>query len=96
MSLEDTACGGAFVDALMRSRPAAWKLNDAAAAAQALFLHHANDIVAMAKASEHGAYLSHIGAEEDVKLCSQVDTTMTVPIIRMDSGRLVTVSSDAQ
>jgi 2-phosphosulfolactate phosphatase len=95
ISLEDTTCGGAFVDALIRSRSTPWKLNDAAAAAQALFLHHANDIVAMAKASEHGAYLAHIGAEEDVKFCSQVDGTKTVPVIRTDSGRLVTVSSEA-
>lgn len=95
MSLEDTACGGAFVDALMRSRPSAWKLNDAAAAAQALFLHHAKDLAAMARASEHGTYLAHLGADEDIKFCTQMNHMTTVPVIRTESGRLVTVSKDA-
>lgn len=96
LSLEDTTCGGAFVDALLRSRPSGWKLNDAAATAQALFLQHAKDLVSMAQASEHGKYLSHLGADEDIKLCTQVDSTATVPIIKVDNSRLVTVSKDEQ
>jgi 2-phosphosulfolactate phosphatase len=96
LSLEDTVCGGAFVDALLRARPAAWRLNDAAAAAQALFLHHAKDLAAMAKSGEHGSYLSLIGAEEDVKFCTQVDSTTTVPVIRMGEGKLVAVFGEPQ
>lgn len=95
ISLEDTVCGGVFIDALFRARPSAWKLNDAASAAQALFLHHAKDLLSMAKSSEHGTYLSHIGAEDDIKYCAQIDSTTTVPVIKTDNGRLVTVVKDA-
>jgi 2-phosphosulfolactate phosphatase len=95
ISLEDTVSGGIFIDALLRARPAAWKMNDAAAAAQALYLHHAQDLFSMAKASEHGAYLSRIGAEDDIRHCAQIDSTTTIPVIKMESGRLVTVVKDA-
>ena len=93
LSLEDTVCAGAFVDALMRARPEGWKLSDAAAAAQGLFLHHANNLLAMARSSEHGSYLAEIGFEEDIKFCTRVDGTKTVPVIRVDDLQLVTVSS---
>jgi 2-phosphosulfolactate phosphatase len=93
LSLEDTACGGAFVEALLKVGAENWKLTDSAAAAKALFLHHAADLYAMALSSEHGSYLAHIGAKEDVKQCVQRDTHSTLPLISIDAMRLVTVSA---
>jgi len=91
LSLEDTACGGAIVEAFCRQRHGACQLNDAAAAARALFQQEGKHLRDLARASDHGRYLVELGAEADIDLCVEVDRSTTVPQVLTGDHGLVTV-----
>ncbi len=84
-SIEDSVCGGLYIDALAKSRVC--QLNDASYGALKLFEAHRIDLLGMLKNSSHGQYLTELGFEKDLYLCSEVDSLQVVPVL--SDGRLV-------
>ena len=79
--LEDFVCGGAMVSCLEGSG-VDLVMTDAARAAKILYEHFSPDICEMLEGSEWGQYLHSIGLGEDVRICSQIDSSGLVPIYR--------------
>jgi 2-phosphosulfolactate phosphatase len=84
-SLEDVVCGGMMMDLLER---AGVTLTDAAQASCILYKAFADDLLEMAKNSEHGRELIRVRLEEDLAFCVQTDVSSSVPVFRDGSIRL--------
>ena len=85
-SLEDAACAGALTRRLAGTS-AGLALNDAAEMAAEYDRVHGHDPEAILRRSEHGRYLIELGFEEDLPVCSAVDTVPIVPLLR--DGRIL-------
>lgn len=84
-SLEDVVCGGMMMDLLEREGVT---LTDAAQASCILYKAFADDLLEMAKNSEHGRELIRVRLEEDLAFCVQTDVSSSVPVFRDGSIRL--------
>jgi len=91
-SLEDTACAGALIRRLTDSG-AGPELNDAAAFALAFDRDYGATPEAVLRRSDHGRYLMTLGFEEDLPVCSAVDSVPVVP--RLREGRITAQQAGA-
>lgn len=73
-NLEDTACAGAIVDALLSADVT---LTDRARVAWSVYDQHRGNIKAMLRESDHGRLLVDLGLGTDIDLCAQLDTCPT-------------------
>lgn len=83
-NLEDTLFAGAVVEQLKSGR---FILDDAAIAANDLYLAGKNDIGHYLKKTAHAERLKKLGIEKDIEFCLQVDVTTAIPVL--DGERLV-------
>jgi 2-phosphosulfolactate phosphatase len=81
-SLEDAVCGGMMID-LLEKRGV--ELTDAARGAGILYKAFDDDLLEMARISEHGRTLIQRGFEEDLGFCVQTDVSSLVPVFRKGS-----------
>jgi 2-phosphosulfolactate phosphatase len=86
-NLEDTLFAGAVVEQLKQS---AFKLDDAAIAANDLYQTGKNDINKYLKKTSHGERLKKLGIEKDIEFCLQVDLTTAIPVL--EGEKLVRLS----
>ena len=85
--MEDTVFAGACVHSLSQSNSI--NKTDTAIAAETLYQAFKTNILQMLQNSEHGRYLVSIGLENDLFLCSKIDTTTAIPIYK--DGRIIGV-----
>jgi 2-phosphosulfolactate phosphatase len=81
-SLEDAVCGGMMID-LLEKRGV--ELTDAARGAGILYKAFDEDLLEMARISEHGRTLIQRGFGEDLGFCVQTDVSSLVPVFRKGS-----------
>lgn len=84
MCLEDTVFAGAVVNRLAASGPT---LDDAAYAAQRLYLSAREDLAAFLTNASHSKRMKHLHIEQDIAFCLQEDTVTAIPV--MQNGELV-------
>ncbi|MGK9117409.1 2-phosphosulfolactate phosphatase [Olivibacter jilunii] len=87
-NLEDTVFAGAVINKLKDSHQ---KGDDAAIAAENLYLAAANDLADFLAQSAHSKRLQHLGIQKDIDFCLQVDLLNTIPVLKGD--RLVVLES---
>ena len=80
-SLEDTVCAGMFVRQLSTETDDISK-TPAATAAEILYAHYQDDLLAMLQNSDGGRRITHIGLAHDLIACAEVDTYHIVPIFQ--------------
>lgn len=78
-SLEDAVCGGMMID-LLEKRGV--ELTDGARAASILYKAFRDDLLEMARISEHGRTLTRLGFEEDLSFCVRTNVSSLVPVFR--------------
>lgn len=83
-NLEDTAFAGAVVNKLKSER---YLLDDAAIAAEDLYLQAQDDLSGFLSRSSHSERLKRLGIEEDIAFCLNIDLTTAIPIL--DGEKLV-------
>lgn len=76
-SLEDSVCAGALIDQIIKIKKDV-ELSDAARGALALNNSFGNDKLTILKESEHGKLLLKNGFENDLDLCSKLNTNDVV------------------
>ncbi|MEE9288138.1 MAG: 2-phosphosulfolactate phosphatase [Bacteroidota bacterium] len=86
-SLEDTLCGGMIVSKLLE-KVKDIELTDSAVMARTLYRSHGKNILRTLQGSEHGRYLVSLGSQDDIKLCSGVDTVPVLPTLEGNAIRL--------
>ncbi|HEY7728591.1 MAG TPA: 2-phosphosulfolactate phosphatase [Candidatus Eisenbacteria bacterium] len=84
-SLEDTACAGALLTRLLAAGLAP-EWNDAAGFAAGFDRDYGRPAEAVLRKSDHGRYLVSLGFEEDLPVCSAIDSIPVVPHLR--EGRI--------
>jgi 2-phosphosulfolactate phosphatase len=84
--LEDAVCAGRIINVLSEQLDVQLIADDAGMAAGILDKSVGKGILKMLKSSWHGKFLAEIGFEEDLKVCSQVDS---VPVLPMLSGNVI-------
>lgn len=87
-NLEDTIFAGAVVNQLKSDK---YVLDDAAIAAEDLYLLAKDDLGAYLSKSSHGERLRKLGIEEDIAFCLSVDITTAIPVL--DGDKLVKLES---
>lgn len=87
-SLEDAVCAGMLVHMLSEDKSAAVELSDPSLAARILYKSFGRSILKMMKNTDHGRYLAEIGFGEDIKLCAQIDSMQSVPVLTGTSIKL--------
>lgn len=83
-NLEDTVFAGAVVNRLKGDK---YTLDDAAIAAEDLFLLAKDDLAAFLSKSSHSERLKKLGIEKDIAFCLRIDETSAIPVL--DGERLV-------
>ena len=83
-NLEDTVFAGAVVNQLKNDT---YTLDDAAIAAEDLYLFAKDDLAGFLSKSSHSERLKKLGIEEDIAFCLRVDETNAIPVL--DGDRLV-------
>lgn len=83
-NLEDTLFAGAVTDQLKHSN---FRLDDAAIAANDLYLLAKDDLDGYLKKTSHSERLKQLGIEKDIAFCLNVDLTNAIPVL--DGERLV-------
>lgn len=83
-NLEDTVFAGAVVNRLKGDK---YTLDDAAIAAEDLFLVAKDDLAAFLSKSSHSERLKKLGIEKDIAFCLRIDETSAIPVL--DGERLV-------
>jgi len=81
-SLEDTVCGGMFIDLAARKRKGGLSLTDDSLAARILYQRFEANLSEALHLSRHGKDLVNSGAGDDLPYCAQVDLLPLVPIFR--------------
>jgi 2-phosphosulfolactate phosphatase len=89
--IEDAVCGGMLLQLLSDEK--GLSLSDAALATTVLYKNLGKSIPKMIKNSEHGKFLASLGFEDDLKICSEVDTINVLPRL---VGNLIKLSRDAE
>ncbi|MFB2121152.1 2-phosphosulfolactate phosphatase [Parapedobacter sp. 2B3] len=84
MSLEDTVFAGAVANRLAAPGIA---LDDAALAAQRLYLDARENVAAFLAEASHGKRMKHLHIEQDIAFCLQEDAVATIPVLK--NGELV-------
>jgi 2-phosphosulfolactate phosphatase len=79
LSMEDSVCAGRLVKELVSIKKNNIELSDSAKCAVALNQTFSKDILKMLKETEHGKLLALHGFENDLKICSELSVTSTVP-----------------
>lgn len=79
-SLEDVVCGGMIIH-LLEKNEVDVDLSDAALAAKILYKSFSRSMNKMLRKSEHGRYLISIGFENDLKVCSAIDSVQILPVL---------------
>ena len=83
-NLEDTLFAGAVTDQLKNS---SFRLDDAAIAANDLYLLAKDNLDGYLKKTSHSERLKQLGIEKDIAFCLNVDLTTAIPVL--DGERLV-------
>ncbi|MFD2161939.1 2-phosphosulfolactate phosphatase [Paradesertivirga mongoliensis] len=83
-NLEDTIFAGAVVHQLKDEK---YILDDAAIAAEDLYLLAKNDLAGFLSKSSHSERLKKLGIEEDIAFCLKIDETSAIPVL--DGDKLV-------
>lgn len=83
-AMEDAACAGMLIDRLAEQDDV--DLSDGATAARALYLMHKQSVEGLLRGCEHGRYLSSIGFDGDIEVCSKVDSLRILPVVK--EGRI--------
>lgn len=78
-SIEDATCAGMIISKVEEA--AQVDTEDAGLTALILYKNSKKSILGMMKKSMHGQYLASIGYEDDLQLCSDVDSVPVVPIV---------------
>jgi len=76
--MEDSVCAGRLVKELGSIKDNV-ELSDSAKCAVALNQSFGKNILTMLKETEHGKLLAARGFEDDLKICSKLSVTSTVP-----------------
>lgn len=79
-ALEDAACAGRYVRALVRRRPHA-QINDAARTCALLDRRYGERLDLLFMEAAHGRALSEAGYADDLAYCAQLDTVPVVPVM---------------
>ncbi|HLE33661.1 MAG TPA: 2-phosphosulfolactate phosphatase [Bacteroidota bacterium] len=87
-SLEDAVCAGMLVQRLSDDKSADVELTDPSMAARSLYKSFGKSVLKMLKNSDHGRYLAEIGFAEDIKVCAQIDSMQSVPVLNGTSIKL--------
>ncbi|HEY1024960.1 MAG TPA: 2-phosphosulfolactate phosphatase [Sphingobacteriaceae bacterium] len=87
-NLEDTVFAGAVVNQL---RDKEYQLDDAAIAAEDMYLQARPDLNAYLQKTSHSERLKKLGIEEDIRFCLNVDICTSIPVLK--GGRLVKLST---
>ena len=77
-SMEDSVCAGRLVKELVSIKDNV-ELSDSAKCAVALNHSFGENVLTMLKETEHGKLLASRGFEDDLKICSELSVTNTVP-----------------
>lgn len=85
-NLEDTVFAGAVIHKLKESHK---KGDDAAIAAENLYLTAAPSLSGFLSQSAHSKRLQHLGIQKDIDFCLQIDLLQTIPVLEGD--RLVSL-----
>ena len=80
--LEDVVCGGMLIKKILQKLNSPSPLNDGAVAAQILYQQFAGGILKMLHLSSHGKRLLQIGQDDDLKMCSAINSIDLVPIYK--------------
>lgn len=88
-NLEDTLFAGAVVHQL---KVEGYKLDDAAIAAEDLYVAGKDDLNQYLEKTSHSERLKKLGIEEDIRFCLNVDITTAIPVLEGD--RLVKMKVD--
>lgn len=87
-NLEDTVFAGAVINKLKQSHK---KGDDAAIAAESLYLTAEKDLAGFLSRSAHSKRLQHLGIQKDIDFCLQTDLLQTIPVLEGD--RLVVLQA---
>jgi 2-phosphosulfolactate phosphatase len=80
-SLEDTICAGLLTDKLLADKKGqGFTMSDSAMAARALYEKFRGNELGALKDSEHGRYLTTIGAAKDIEFCAKIDSSQSLPV----------------
>ena len=79
--LEDAVCAGRIINKLIDVSDLDCLMDDAGLAAVSLDKTLGKNIHRLLKNSEHGRYLSEIGFSDDLKVCAEVDSLDTLPLL---------------
>jgi 2-phosphosulfolactate phosphatase len=85
-NLEDTICGGAIAEYLVKTGKFT-SLEDSSIAAKYLYLSARNNYVGYLKSSSHRTRLKKLNLNEDIKYCLTPNQTTVIPILK--NGKLV-------
>lgn len=85
-SVEDATCAGMIISKVKEITDV--DTEDAGLTTLILYKNYKKSILGMLKKSQHGQYLMSIGFEEDLKVCSSVDSVPVVPVV---SGLVVRI-----
>jgi len=80
-NLEDTVFAGAVIHRLKSSHH---KEDDAAIAAENLYLSASENLNHFLAQSAHSNRLKHLGIQQDIDFCLQIDTIETIPVLQND------------
>ena len=86
-SWEDTLCGGAVVEDLMRRGEV--MMSDSAKIALTLWQNSGNDTEAFIRKSNHAQYLEQIGYSGDISFACEIDASTVVPMLAENEERTV-------
>jgi 2-phosphosulfolactate phosphatase len=87
-SLEDTVCAGRLISEMQKLLPDI-NLSDSAKASVSLNKTYGRNVFKMLKETEHGKILINKGYEKDVKYCSKLNISESVPVF---SGNVIKLS----
>jgi 2-phosphosulfolactate phosphatase len=87
-AMEDIVCAGMIVREIS-NKTQEFYLSDAAKAALLLFNSSSENILGMLKDTEHGKVLLENGYEEDIKFCSNINTTEVIPYLSKNVIKLL-------
>jgi Phosphosulfolactate phosphohydrolase and related enzymes len=87
-NLEDTICGGAIVDNLLKTGNFTAD-DDASIAAKYLYLSARDNYMGFLKSSSHRRRLKNLNLNKDIKYCLTPNTTDVIPILK--NGKLVKI-----
>ena len=91
VSLEDTVFAGALVDRLIGTGT---ELDDAAYAAQTIYLGAQGNLTAFLANASHSKRMRHLNINQDIAFCLEMDRVATIPILK--DGVLTALLEDVQ